>query len=161
MSTRVTVAGHPIHPMLVTIPIGLWVFSLVCDFGYVITGDERWATTAYFTLGGGIVGALLAAVPGLLDLLSIHDARAQRVGRYHLVLNLAIVVAQAASFWLRTQEGLAEVLPRGISIVAVVALVISGWLGGHLVHVLGVTQPEHMAGGAAEPPRTDQLHPRT
>lgn len=159
MSTRVTVAGHPIHPMLVTLPIGLWVFSLVCDFGYVITGDERWAITAYFTLGGGIVGALLAAVPGLLDLLGIHDARAQRVGRYHLVLNLAIVVAQALSFWLRTQDGLADVLPRGISIVAVVALIISGWLGGHLVHVLGVTQPEHMAEGAAA--RHDQLHPRT
>lgn len=160
MSTRVTVAGHPIHPMLVTLPIGLWVFSLICDFGYVITGDERWAITAYFTLGGGILGALLAAVPGLLDLLGIHDARAQRVGRYHLVLNLAIVVAQALSFWLRTQEGLAEVLPRGISIVAVAVLIVSGWLGGHLVHVLGVTQPGHMA-ASAEAARHDQLHPRT
>lgn len=161
MSTRVTVAGHPIHPMLVTIPIGLWIFSLVCDFGYVFTGDERWATTAYFTLGGGIVGALLAAVPGLLDLLGLHDARAQRVGRYHLVLNLAIVAAQAVSFWLRTQYGLADVLPRGISIVAVAVLVISGWLGGHLVHVLGVTQPGHIAEGESELARRDRLHPRT
>jgi uncharacterized membrane protein len=161
MSTRVTVAGHPIHPMLVTIPIGLWVFSLVCDFGYVFSGDERWATTAYFTLGGGIVGALLAAVPGLIDLLGFHDARAQRIGRYHLVLNLAIVVAQAASFWLRTQEGLADVMPRAISIVAVAVLIISGWLGGHLVHVLGVTQPGHIAEGEAELPRHDRLHPRT
>jgi uncharacterized membrane protein len=108
MSTRVTVAGHPVHPMLVTLPLGLWVFSLVCDFGFVFTGDERWAITAYFTLGGGIVGALLAAVPGLLDLLGMHDARAQRIGKYHLVLNLAIVAAQAVSFWLRTQDGLSE-----------------------------------------------------
>nr|WP_298720448.1 DUF2231 domain-containing protein [uncultured Steroidobacter sp.] len=159
MSTRVTVAGHPIHPMLVTLPIGLWVFSLVCDFGYLFTGDERWATTAYFTLGGGIVGALLAALPGLFDLLGIHEPRAQRVGRYHLVLNLAIVVAQALSFWLRAEDGLENAVARGISIVAVVALIISGWLGGHLVHVLGVTQPGHE--DQAHVAGHDRLHPRT
>jgi uncharacterized membrane protein len=161
MSTRVTVAGHPIHPMLVTIPIGLWVFSLICDFGYIISGDERWTVTAYFTLGGGIIGALIAAVPGLVDLLGIHDARAQRVGIYHLVLNLGIVVLQAISFWLRTEEGLGAVLPRGIAIVAVAVLIISGWLGGQLVHVLGVTQPRHLPESVAEPTRHDQLHPRT
>jgi uncharacterized membrane protein len=166
MSTRATVAGHPIHPMLVTLPIGLWVFSLVCDFGFVLTGDERWAVTAYFTLGGGIAGALLAAVPGLIDLLGMHDAHAKRIGTYHLVLNLAIVAAQVASFWLRTQGGLTEVLPRGISIVAVAALIAAGWLGGHLVHVLGVTQPRHIPETRTDETRPeaaarrDQLHPR-
>ncbi|HEY7643112.1 MAG TPA: DUF2231 domain-containing protein [Steroidobacteraceae bacterium] len=143
MTTRVSISRHPIHPMLVTLPIGLWVFSLICDFAYVGTDDARWAVTAYFTLGGGIVGALIAAVPGLLDLLGLHDPRAQRIGTYHLVLNLAIVAVQAANFWLRMQDGgHPQVLPRAISIVAVVALVIAGWLGGHLVHVLGVTQPQ-------------------
>lgn len=163
MSTRVTVAGHPIHPMLVTLPIGLWVFSLVCDFAYVFTGDERWAITAYFTLGGGIAGALLAAVPGFIDLLGLHEPRAHRVGVYHMALNLAIVVAQAASFWIRTEQGLAEVLPRGISIVAVATLIVSGWLGGHLVHVLGVTLPPRGAGETpgADFARDDRLHPRT
>jgi uncharacterized membrane protein len=145
--------------MLVTIPIGLWVFSLICDFAYVGTGDARWAVTAYFTLGGGIVGALLAALPGLLDLIGLHDSRALRVGTYHLVLNLAIVAVQAGNFWLRMQDGGdAEVLPRAISIVAVVALVISGWLGGHLVHVMGVTQPHHMGEAAGH---RDEPHPRT
>jgi uncharacterized membrane protein len=159
MSTRVTVAGHPIHPMLVTLPIGLWVFSLICDFVFVYTGDTRWAVTAYFTLGGGIVGALLAAVPGLLDLLGLHEPRASRIGMFHLVLNLAIVAAQAANFWLRMQDdGIAEVLPRAISIVAVATLIVSGWLGGHLVHVLGVTQP-HATGDVST--HHDQLHPRT
>ena len=91
MSTRVTIAGHPIHAMLVTIPIGLWVFSLICDFVFVANGDSRWAVTAYFTLGGGIIGALIAAVPGLIDLLGLRDSRALRIGTFHLVLNLAIV----------------------------------------------------------------------
>jgi uncharacterized membrane protein len=158
MSTRVTVAGHPIHPMLVSLPIGLWIFSMVCDFGFIITGDERWAVTAYFTLGGGIIGALLAAVPGFIDLLGLHEPRAHRVGIAHMVLNLAIVAIQGANFWLRATEELVGALPRGISIVAVAALVASGWLGGHLVHVLGVTQPEDATRPAAAP---DRLHPRT
>lgn len=147
MSTRVSVAGHPVHAMLVPIPIGLWVFSLICDFVFMSTGDPRWAVTAYFTLGGGIVGALLAAIPGLIDLLGLHDSRAQRIGVIHMVLNLAIVAGQAVNFWLRMDEGGSDVLPRAISIVAVAALIASGWLGGHLVHVLGVTQP-HSAGEA-------------
>jgi uncharacterized membrane protein len=159
MSTRVTIAGHPVHPMLVPIPIGLWIFSLICDFVYLSTDDARWAVTAYFTLGGGIVGALIAALPGLLDLIGLRDPRAVRIGVYHLVLNLAIVAVQAANFWLRMQDaGDAAALPRAISIVAIVALAISGWLGGHLVHVLGVTQPqdaEAVAGHRNEP------HPRT
>lgn len=161
MSTRVTVAGHPIHPMLVTLPIGLWVFSMICDFVFLYGGDSRWEVTAYFTLGAGIVGALVAAVPGLLDLLGLRDARAARVGTYHMILNLAIVAIQAANFWMRMQDdGSADVVPRAISIVAVAALIASGWLGGHLVHVLGVTQPhaqdaEHLARSR------DQLHPRT
>jgi uncharacterized membrane protein len=160
MSTRATIAGHPIHPMLVTVPIGLWIFSMICDFVFIATDDSRWAVTAYFTLGGGIVGALLAAIPGLVDLLGLHDARAQRIGVTHLVLNLAIVAVQAVNFWLRMvgPAGDIEVLPRTISIVAVAALVASGWLGGHLVHVLGVTQPGEPTERKAV---HDQLHPRT
>jgi len=162
MSTRMTVAGHPVHPMLVTIPIGLWVFSLICDFVFISTGDTRWAVTAYFTLGGGIVGALVAAVPGLIDLLGLHDPKALRIGTYHLILNLAIVVIQAGNFWLRLEDGgNADVLPRAISIVAVASLIASGWLGGHLVHVLGVTQPGAHAEGGHEEVRHDRLHPRT
>jgi uncharacterized membrane protein len=159
MTTRVTIAGHPLHPMLVTIPIGLWVFSLVCDFVFASTGDSRWDTTAYFTLAGGIVGALVAAVPGLLDLLGLHAARERRTATSHMILNLVIVAVQALNFWARSQpqfEG--SRLPMWISIVAVAALCVSGWLGGQLVHVFGVTQPGHESAAGAE--RQDRVHTR-
>jgi uncharacterized membrane protein len=158
MSTRVSIAGHPLHAMLVTIPIGLWIFSLVSDIAYLSTEDMRWATTAYFTLGGGVVGALLAAVPGLLDFLGLHEPRERRVGTMHLVLNLTIVAVQAVNFWLRSEAAVAPSLPILISVVAIAAMVVSGWLGGHLVHVLGVTQPHH---GEQNQVEHDRLHPRT
>ena len=154
---RVSIAGHPIHPMLVTIPIGLWVFSLVCDFVFAGTGDMAWQTTAYLTLGGGIVGALLAALPGLVDLLALHEGTERRVGVTHMVLNLTIVAIQAVNFWLRSAPDYNGTLALGLSVVAVALLVVSGWLGGQLVYVLGVTQPHRDASAA----QSDRLHPRT
>jgi uncharacterized membrane protein len=154
---RVSIAGHPIHPMLVTIPIGLWIFSLVCDFVFAGTGDTAWQTTAYLTLGGGIVGALLAALPGLVDLLALHEGTERRVGVTHMILNLAIVAIQAVNFWLRSAPDYNSTLALGLSVVAVAMLVISGWLGGQLVHVLGVTQPHRDANAT----QSDRLHPRT
>lgn len=138
---RITVAGHPIHPMLVSIPIGLWLFSLISDVTYAATADARWETTAFFTLGGGIAGALIAALPGFFDLLALREGRERRIGMLHMSVNLAIVALQTANFWLRWQQIGSTSLTLSLSVIAVGALVLSGWLGGHLVHVLGVTQP--------------------
>jgi uncharacterized membrane protein len=156
---RVSIAGHPIHPMLVTVPIGLWLFSLVCDIVFVSTADVQWRTTAYLTLGGGIVGALLAAIPGFIDLLTLREARERRTGILHMSLNLGVVVVQGVNFWIRSMPEHSVALVLGLSVIAVGALVISGWLGGHLVHVLGVTQPHHDSATSAE--SRDRLHPRT
>ena len=156
---RMSIAGHPIHPMLVTLPIGLWIFSLVCDLVFASTGDAQWSTTAYLTLGGGIIGALLAAIPGLIDLLTLHEGTERRIGVLHMSLNLAIVAVQGINFWLRTMPDYNSGLTLGLSVLAVVALVVSGWLGGQLVHVLGVTQPHRDASGTAA--TGDRLHPRS
>lgn len=154
---RMTIAGHPVHPMLVTIPIGLWIFALISDIVFASTGDAQWQTTAYLTLAGGIVGALLAAIPGLIDLLALHEGAERKTGVMHMSINLAIVVVQVINFWIRTQADYNPGLALGLSVVAVAALVVSGWLGGHLVHVLGVTQPHHESSSAAP---GDRLHPR-
>jgi uncharacterized membrane protein len=142
--------------MLVSLPIGLWVFSLVCDVVFAATGDAQWHTTAYLSLGGGIVGALLAALPGLFDLLALHEGQERRIGVLHMTLNLAIVAVQGINFWLRSSSEYSVPLVLGISVIAVAGLIASGWLGGQLVHVLGVTQPHHDAAAAG-----DHLHPRT
>jgi len=144
--------------MLVTLPVGLWVFSLASDIVYSSTGDSRWEYTAYFTLGGGIIGALLAAVPGFIDLLGLHEVRERRTGIAHMVINLLIVALQIINFWLRGRYDVGPQTPMLLSVVAVAALCVSGWLGGQLVHVLGVTQPHH---GEHHPVEVDRLHPRT
>ena len=102
MRTPANIAGHPIHPMLVTLPIGLWVFSFVCDLVNVFgKGPDPWSVVALYTMGGGVIGALLAAIPGLIDLLSLPPGP-RRTALIHMGLNLSIVVLYVMNFWLRT-----------------------------------------------------------
>src|SRR5690242_11622056 len=96
------IGDHPIHPMLIPLPIGLWVFALVADIVYRAGGAPVWDSIAYYDLLGGIIGALLAAVFGFVDFLALPRSRARELGIQHMTLNLLIVGLQVASFWLRS-----------------------------------------------------------
>ena len=75
MRTPASIAGHPIHPMLITIPVGLLIFSLVCDLIALLSSQpDVWLLVAFFTMVGGFIGALIAAIPGVIDLMSISDS---------------------------------------------------------------------------------------
>jgi uncharacterized membrane protein len=140
MSSPASIKGHPIHSILVAFPIGLWTFSLVSDLVYKLgLGDESWARTALFSLGGGIVGALLAAVPGLIDLLSITDPRVKRIGIFHMSVNLVAVAVFSVSFLMRWNGIPGATGPIALSAVGVGLLLVAGWLGGELVYRHGVS----------------------
>ncbi len=84
MSSPASIKSHPVHPMLVVFPIGLCGFALVCDMVHAVSGSAVWPTVATFCVAGGIVGALLAAVPGLIDYFSIDEAEMKRIANLHL-----------------------------------------------------------------------------
>jgi uncharacterized membrane protein len=136
--TPANIAGHPIHPMLVPIPIGLWIFSFVCDLVFVFgSGAPAWSTVALYTMAGGIVGALAAAIFGFIDLLSLPP-EPRRTALVHMTINLIVVVLYLENFWFRRDT---PDHPGGyvwLSLVAIALLVVSGWLGGKLVYILGV-----------------------
>src|SRR5690349_21430282 len=105
MRTPANIARHPIHPMLVPLPIGLWVFSFVCDIIARFAADPAsWNTVALYTMAGGIVGALAAAVFGLIDLLSLHDRPIRKTALAHMVINLTVVALYAINTWLRLPD---------------------------------------------------------
>jgi uncharacterized membrane protein len=123
--------------MLVAVPIGLWVFSLVCDLVRIFGGTSpNWPVVAYYTLIGGIVGALVAAVPGFIDMLSLPWST-KRIALLHMSINLTVVALYAVNAWLRSRGG-AEMTPVWLSVIAVLMLVVSGWLGGKMVYLHGV-----------------------
>jgi len=124
--------------MLVVFPIGLWVFSFICDLIFrLISHNPIWSDVALYCIGGGIVGAVLAAVPGLIDYLSLNDARAKRIGMFHLILNVSALLMFAFNFYLRLTDRVATP-PVILSFITIIALGVSGWLGGELVYVHGV-----------------------
>lgn len=138
--------GHPFHPILVTVPIGAWIASLVFDIATRANDGGSMAATkaSYWLIGIGIIGALAAALFGLLDLIRIPRAtRAMKVGLTHMVLNLTVVGLFIGNFfWRRSGDSyeLARVRTGQLvlSAVAIALLGISGWLGGMLAYRFGV-----------------------
>ncbi len=139
MHTPASIRNHPIHPMLVTIPIGLWIFSLACDLiGLRSVHPDLWFVVALYTMIGGILGALAAAIVGLIDLLSLRKPNLRKIALIHMTLNLVIVVLYVVNVWLRISNPTQTTGPLTLSVVAITMLLVSGWLGGELVHVHGV-----------------------
>ena len=138
MPSRASIFGHPIHPMLVGIPIGLFVFSLIADIAARYGLGEAWPTVAFYCMGGGIIGALIAAVFGLMDWLSMSDGKAKKIGLAHMVINVVVVTLYCINFGLRLQGAPGVGLPFVLSEIGVLLLLVSAWLGGHMVFVHGV-----------------------
>lgn len=137
MRTPANIARHPIHPMIVPIPIGLWIFSFICDLVYRFGSlNPNWETAALYTMVGGIVGALIAAVPGLIDMLSLPWP-AKRTALVHMAINLTVVALYVVNAYVRTRYGVSDATIV-LSLIAVAMLGVSGWLGGKLVYVYGV-----------------------
>lgn len=134
--------GHPLHPILVPVPIGAWVASLVFDVVSRTADDAgTFANGAYWLIGVGIVGAVIAALFGLLDLLAIpRGTKAFTTGLTHMTLNLVVVVLFVVNLFLRrgeTHESVAT-LPLALTVIGLLILGASGYLGGKLAYRYGV-----------------------
>ena len=154
MRTPASIARHPIHPMLIPFPIGLWVFSFACDLIYAFGAhDPVWKTIALYSMIGGLIGGLAAAIPGLIDLLSLPSGP-RSTAVLHMSINLIVVGLFVVDAWMRCHAGDAGAssnLPMWLSLVALALLLVSGWLGGKLVYEGGVAvDTESLKGGLTE-----------
>jgi uncharacterized membrane protein len=152
MRTPASIGNHPIHPMLIVFPVGLLIFSLACDLvALVRDAPQPWTTVAFYTMAGGVVGALAAAIPGLVDLLSLPPGKLRRIGLAHMSINLVVVVLFAVNVWLRYGGHEVSGLPLALSVAGVVLLAVSGWLGAELVHTHRVGVADEETGIASTP----------
>ena len=149
--SRVSVAKHPVHPMLVVVPLGLWVAALAFDIAAALTTNAMWRTIAFWNIIGGIIGALVAAVPGFLDYLTMQG-RIGRIATWHMTLNLAAVAVFALNAFVRVRVGMDSGWPLILTVIGVVGAFVAGWLGGEMVYVERV--------GVIEPPEAREGRPR-
>jgi uncharacterized membrane protein len=143
--------GHPYHPLLVTVPIGAWVTSLVFDIGSRVVGDPAFlARGSLWLIAIGAVGAVLAAITGFLDLLLIpFGTRAARTGLFHMSLVLLVTCAYVVNFIWRHRSpappGAVPVGPLALSVVSLAMLAVAGYLGGKLAFRYGVRVADETA----------------
>ena len=140
--------GHPLHPILITLPIGFFVATLIFDLMFWRTGAETWATGALWLLGAGLIAAALAAVTGLVDFTG--DVRIRQISDawQHAIGNVIMVLVQLFSFYERYRYGTSAIVPLGLSLslIAVLVMLFTGWKGGELVF-------RHRVAVYDEPPR--------
>ncbi len=167
MESRLKILGHPVHPMLVMFPVALLFTTVLFDIIDALGGPNYLGELAFWNLSVGLIGGLLAAPAGLVDLLAIpRGTRAKRVGQTHAAANTAMILLFAAVWVVRLNS---EYRTAGgaliaIEVVALAILGVAAWLGGELVDRLGVgvdrdanldapsslrpTAPSHPTGGA-------------
>jgi uncharacterized membrane protein len=140
MESRAKLLGHPVHQTLVVFPLGLLAGAVGFDVAYLASSNGRWAETAYWLIGAGVVTGLLAAPFGFIDWLAIpRRTRAKRVGLIHAVTNVGALLLFAVSWSLRRDSAMlppAEALV--CSFLAVAGAMIAAWFGGELVDRLGI-----------------------
>jgi uncharacterized membrane protein len=141
VESRVRALGHPVHPMLIVFPLGLFVTATVFDLIQLISGDQVFGQVGFWNISAGIIGAVLAALTGLADWSGIPRAtRAKRIGLLHGGANTVVLLLFALT-WLLRVDNREHNVSGAVFVIEVVAVVIGGiaaWLGGELVDRLGI-----------------------
>jgi len=126
--------------MLIVFPLGLLGTAAIFDIIGFATHNGWWPEVAFWMIGAGVIGRLLAAVFGVIDWLAIPSGtRAKFVGLVHGVLMVLAVALFAASWFLRRNDPANPgMIPLILSIAGLAVALIGAWFGGELVDRLGV-----------------------
>lgn len=140
VESTAAIAGHPLHHMLVVFPIAFLIGPLGTDIVFVKTSNPFWAEASYWLLIAGIVTALVAAIPGLIDFVTIDRIRSLWISWAHMIANLTVVGIALVNVGVRLGDHLAGAADWGIwfSGLQTLLLLFSGWLGGEMAYRYGI-----------------------
>jgi uncharacterized membrane protein len=137
------IGGHPIHPMLVPVPIVCFVGTLVTDIVYWRTAQMQWANFSVWLLTAGLVVSVFVVIAGLIDFLGDRRIRRLRPAWIHAVGNAVALALSIVNAFVHSRDAYSSVVPTGLtlSFVVVLILVVTGWNGWDLVyrHRVGVS----------------------
>lgn len=145
---RASIKGHPIHPALVTIPIGLWTATILADLVYVVRNEQFWLQLSFWTDISGVAFAVLAAIFGLWDYSTIDDRKLKKIATFHMMLNFFAVavfgIAGLLLFPSLSENSSSLLVPIALLLQSIgyAGVVFAGYLGGEMVfrHRMGVKE---------------------
>lgn len=141
--TTAAIFGHPLHPMLVVLPIASLVGAAVCDWVYLLSANDFWAVGAFWLIVAGLVTGAIAAVAGIVDMMSVERARTMGIAWAHAIGNVIVLGFVLVNYLMRRDNPAdPTLLAIAISTGIFAALLVTGWLGGELSfrHGIGVSR---------------------
>ncbi len=142
--SRASVFGHPLHPSLIPLPIGLLTGAFVSDAVAQTSDDEFWPRASRYLLAAGLTTGLVAGAVGAVDYYGLERPRQLAQGRWHARGNIAAMAMTASNLAMRRRGE--RVTRRGFALSAAVAgvLAVTGALGGEMSYryLVGVAPKE-------------------
>lgn len=143
--SRASIAGHPIHPMLVPVPIVCFIGTFLCDLSYVYSPEPQWVNFSSWLLTIGLIVSIFVAITGITDFLGDRRIRGLYQSWVHGIGNAVALLLSIWNAFVHTRDGYTAVVPTGITLstIVVAILAITAWHGGSMVfrHGVGV-RPE-------------------
>jgi len=137
--------GHPLHPILVHIPMAMWPGALIFDLlSQRQIGGNAMVRLSFYAIAFGLVAALAAVPTGLVDWSGIKKEKpAWKLGLYHMLLNSVVAILFVVNLYLRwpTFREATEVdrIPLLLSAMGTLILIGSAYLGGRMVYEYGIS----------------------
>lgn len=140
-----SVAGHPLHAMLVPVPIVCFTGTWLSDLVYWRTAAMQWANFSAWLLTIGLIVSILAVLFGLIDFLGDRRIRAHGAAWIHGAGNGVALALAILDAFVHSRDAYTSVVPMGLllSTLVVAILAVTAWNGGSLVYRHGVgVRPE-------------------
>ena len=136
MKSKASIQGHPMHPILIAFPIAFFTGTLVFDVLAFINDNATLWNVGYYLELAGIIGAVAAAIPGLVDYIFTvpPESSARKRAARHGLTNTTMLILFAVAFYYRQREEVLVPVLLGLETLGFVLLLIAGWMGGTLVY---------------------------
>ncbi|TVP60543.1 MAG: DUF2231 domain-containing protein [Halomonadaceae bacterium] len=144
--SRMSIRGHPIHPMVIHFPVALLLSLVATDLAYLWTGDNFWARGSLWLAGIGALGGWVSGLVGMVDLLVVPRVRHLITAWCHAIMAVMLLSLASLNWLLRVEEMAAMIMPWGllVSLLSALMIAITSYFGGQLVyeHAVGVDLEE-------------------
>lgn len=134
--SKMTLLGHPIHPMLIHFPVAALIGLIATDIAYLLSDDYFWARASLWLAGVGALGGWISGSVGLIDLIAVPRIRRLITAWCHATLAVMLLSLASLNWLFRIDDANALIWPWGIYLSGLTGLLIgvTSNLGGKLVY---------------------------
>ena len=125
------IGGHPIHPMLVPIPLTCFAATLVTDIVYANTANMMWADISAWLLTVGLIVSIFVVIAGVIDFFGERRIRALPQVWIHGLGNGVALILSIFNAFVHSRDAYTAVVPTGLmlSVLVVVVLLLTALVG--------------------------------